>query len=150
MTTANLRAVAHDGGDFIQALAFHGKMASKGVPEIQAAPLQSCFLVYLAQVLGKIVRMPAATCRRGKEPVAGNLGGMGRAMRAGASEYGSTAIKLQDGSTVYINVTDAFGNVMLKGAEKVVQKLRKSGVREEKEIKEINRKIKAKRAHFGN
>ncbi len=65
------------------------------------------------------------------------MGGVGRALMAEGSEYGSTAIKLKDGATVYIHVTDAMGSVMLKGVEKIIDALKGAGVKEEKEIKEI-------------
>ena len=38
MPPANLRAVAHQCADFIQALALRGKLASKGMAEVQAGP----------------------------------------------------------------------------------------------------------------
>jgi hypothetical protein len=65
------------------------------------------------------------------------MGGVGRALIAGSSEYGSTAIKLKDGAMVYIHVSDAMGSVMLKGVEKIIEALKGAGVKEEKEVKEI-------------
>lgn len=45
MFAANFRGIAHDGGNFVEAFTHHGQMASEGVPEIEAGPIQAgCFV----------------------------------------------------------------------------------------------------------
>lgn len=54
-----------------------------------------------------------------------------------AAGYGSIGIGLKNGSTVYINLTNAMGGVVLKEAGAIVQSLKNAGVKERAEIKVI-------------
>lgn len=63
------------------------------------------------------------------------LMGMGQALILQGSEYGSIGIGLRNGKTLYINLTNQIGGVILKDAASVLAALRRSGVEERTEAK---------------
>jgi len=64
-------------------------------------------------------------------------GSAGRALLLSSSETGAIAIKLKDGREFYITVTDQMGSTALKGFEKLIDILRRKGIKELEDIKEI-------------
>lgn len=65
------------------------------------------------------------------------LMGMGQALILEGSEYGSIAVGLKNGKTLYINLTNPMGGMILKGAETVLKALRAGGVEEKTEPRVI-------------
>ena len=70
MSAADLRRITHERGDLVEAFAFYGQVAAEGMAILQTSPIEAVFLVYLPQVLGEVVRIPAFAGRRRKEPEA--------------------------------------------------------------------------------
>jgi len=64
-------------------------------------------------------------------------GSAGRALLLSSSETGAIAIKLKDGREFYITVTDQMGSTALKGFEKIIDILRRKGIKELEKVKEI-------------
>jgi len=58
----------------------------------------------------------------------------GQAMTLSSSEWQSIAINMKDGSVIYINLSDALGNKVIKDNDKLFDLLIKAGVNEKKEI----------------
>ncbi len=65
-----------------------------------------------------------------------SVGATGRAMILGSSEWGSLAIRLKNGREIFLGITDQLGTDMI-GADAIVKALRKAGVREVDEVREI-------------
>jgi len=64
------------------------------------------------------------------------IGATGRAMILSSSEWGSLAVRLKNGKDLFISVTDQLGTDMI-GAEAIVKALKKAGVREVDEVREL-------------
>ena len=64
------------------------------------------------------------------------IGATGRAMILGSSAWGSLAIRLKNGREIFLGITDQLGTDMI-GADAIVKALRKAGVREVDEVREI-------------
>lgn len=64
------------------------------------------------------------------------IGATGRAMLIGSAEWGSLAIHLKNGKELFISITDQMGTDML-GAEKIVEAMKKAGVKEVDEVREM-------------
>ncbi|OPY08107.1 MAG: hypothetical protein A4E67_01056 [Syntrophaceae bacterium PtaB.Bin038] len=64
------------------------------------------------------------------------IGATGRAMILGSSAWGSLAIRLKNGREIFLGITDQLGTDMI-GADAIVDALRKAGVREVDEVREI-------------
>jgi len=57
-------------------------------------------------------------------------------MILGSSEWGSLAIRLKNGGELFLGITDQLGTDMI-GADTIVKALKKAGVREVEEVREI-------------
>jgi hypothetical protein len=57
-------------------------------------------------------------------------------MILGSSVWGSLAIRLKNGREIFLGITDQLGTDMI-GADAIVKALRKAGVREVDEVREI-------------
>jgi len=64
------------------------------------------------------------------------IGATGRAMILSSSEWGSLAVRLKNGKDLFISVTDQLGTDMI-GADAIVKALKKAGVREVDEVREL-------------
>jgi len=64
------------------------------------------------------------------------IGATGRAMILGSSAWGSLAIRLKNGGEIFLGITDQLGTDMI-GADAIVKALKKAGVREVDEVREI-------------
>jgi len=64
------------------------------------------------------------------------IGATGRAMILGSSAWGSLAIRLKNGKELFLGITDQLGTDMI-GADAIVKALRKAGVREVDDVREI-------------
>jgi hypothetical protein len=64
------------------------------------------------------------------------IGATGRAMLISSAECASLAIRLKGGGDLFINITDQMGTEMLN-AKHIIGKLKKSGVKEMEEMREI-------------
>jgi len=64
------------------------------------------------------------------------IGATGRAMILGSSAWGSLAIRLKNGKELFLGITDQLGTDMI-GADAIVKALKKAGVREVDEVREI-------------
>lgn len=58
MSAANLRAIAHEGADLVQANPFLGELAAKSVAVVQRGPLQVGGFVGITQVGAEVIRVP--------------------------------------------------------------------------------------------
>jgi hypothetical protein len=65
------------------------------------------------------------------------IAGLGRAFQLGSSAYSSIGIRLKNGSTLFLNMTNALGGLVFKEAEGIVQTLKEAGVEEKSEVKVI-------------
>ena len=65
------------------------------------------------------------------------IGAAGRAMILSSSAWGSIGIRMQDGSDVFINITDQMGSTALKGWPLLLKRLQENGVEEKAEVREI-------------
>jgi len=64
------------------------------------------------------------------------IGATGRAMILGSSAWGSLAIRLKNGKELFLGITDQLGTDMI-GADAIVDALRKAGVREVDDVREV-------------
>jgi hypothetical protein len=64
------------------------------------------------------------------------IGAAGRAMIISSSEWGSLAIRLKNGREIFLSITDQLGTDMI-GAGTIVKALKKAGVREVDEVREL-------------
>jgi len=63
---------------------------------------------------------------------------MGQSLILSGSEYGGLAIRLKDGATLYLWITDQMGGQTLKAANRIVAAMKAAGVAEEKEHRVIH------------
>jgi len=63
------------------------------------------------------------------------VGATGRAMILSGAEYGSLSIRLKNGADILINITDQMGSTLLKGFERIVERLKQQGVQEKEEVR---------------
>ena len=64
-------------------------------------------------------------------------GAMGRASILSGASYGGLALKLKDGRSIFLWITDQLGHITMKGAERIPDALRKSAVPEAEKPVEI-------------
>jgi len=64
------------------------------------------------------------------------VGATGRALLISSAEWGSLAIRLKNGGDLFISITDQMGTDML-GAGKIVEAMKKAGVNEMEEVREV-------------
>ena len=77
MPPTDLRGVAHQGGDLVEAYAFLGEFAAEGVAVVKAGPAEARLAVGVAEVGGEVVGVPPATGGAGEEPAGEALGRSG-------------------------------------------------------------------------
>jgi len=64
------------------------------------------------------------------------IGATGRAMILSSSEWGSLVIRLKNGKDLFLSITDQIGTDMLN-AESIVEAMKKAGVKEVDEVREV-------------